>query len=333
MMTISRRRFVSGSAALLLTAPLAAEAQSAGKVYRVGVIASTTSVAELSRHAGVAAFVERLHELGWTEGRNIVIERRTSEGKAERFAPLTAEFVALGVDVIVLVSQAGAVAARNVTATTPIVMVTSGRPVEAGLAVSLARPGGNVTGHTLFAEAQEEGKRLQLLKEAMPRALRVVYLAPAWAWATDYGQEARNAARVLGLTLTFLQAQEQAHFLAAFEMMRRQRPDALYAFGSTENFAFRQLILDFATRERLPAFYAYREVVENGGLMSYGANLTALWQGAARHVDRILRGAKPGDLPIERPSRFELVINLKTAKAQRLTIPPSVLVRADQIIE
>jgi putative ABC transport system substrate-binding protein len=330
---MDRRAFLAGTAAVLLAAPRASEAQPAGKVYRVGVIASTTSVAELAQHSGVGAFVQRLRELGWQEGRNIVIERRTSEGKPERFTPLTAEFVALGVDVIVLVSQAGAVAARGVAPATPIVMVTSARPVEAGLAASLARPGGNVTGHTLIAEPREEGKRLQLLKEAVPRASRIVYLGPEWAWAADYGQEARNAARLLGLTLTFLPAQEQAQFLAAFEMMRRQPPDALYAFGSAENFAFRQLIVDFATRERLPALYTYRETVEKGGLMSYGASLIALWQGAARHVDKILRGAKPGDLPIERPTTFELFINLKTAKALGLTITPSLLLRADQVIE
>jgi putative ABC transport system substrate-binding protein len=331
---MDRRAFLAGTGAALLAAPRASEAQQqAGKVYRVGVIASTTSVAELAQHSGVGAFVQRLRELGWNEGRNIVIERRTSEGKPERFAPLTAEFVALGVDVIVLVSQAGAVAARGVTPTTPIVMVTSARPVEAGLAASLARPGGNVTGHTLTAEPQEEGKRLQLLKEAVPRASRIVYLGPEWAWATDYGREARNAARLLGLTLTFLPAQEQGQFVAAFEVMRRQPPDALYAFGSAENFAFRQLILDFATRERLPALYTYRETVEKGGLMSYGASLIALWQGAARHVDKILRGAKPGDLPIERPTTFELIINLKTAKALGVTIPQSLLGRADQVIE
>jgi putative ABC transport system substrate-binding protein len=330
---MDRRAFLAGTGAVLLAVPRASEAQQADKVYRVGVIASTTSVAELAQHPGVGAFVQRLRELGWQEGRNIVIERRTSEGKPGRFAPLTAEFVALSVDVIVLVSQAGAVAARSVAPATPIVMVTSARPVEAGLAASLARPGGNVTGHTLTAEPREEGKRLQLLKEAVPRALRIVYLGPEWAWATDYGQEARNAARLLGLTLTFLPAQEQAQFLAAFEMMRRQPPDALYAFGSAENFAFRQLIVDFANRERLPALYTYRETVEKGGLMSYGASLIALWQGAARHVDKILRGAKPGDLPIERPTTFELVINLKTAKTLGLTIPPSLLGRADQVIE
>ena len=330
---MERRAFLGAVTVGLLTAPFAAEAQPAGKMPRVGVVASTTSVAELAQHSGVGAFVQRLRELGWNEGRNIVIERRTSEGKTERFSPLTVEFVALGVDVIVLVSQAGAVAARGVTATTPIVMVTSARPVEAGLAASLARPGGNVTGHTIIAEPQEEGKRLQLLKEAVPRASHIVYLGPEWAWTTDYGQEARNAARVLGLTLTFLPASEQAQFLAAFEMMRRQPPDALYAFGSTENFAFRQIILDFASRQRLPALYAYRESVEKGGLMSYGASLIALWQGAARHVDKILRGAKPGDLPIERPTTFELVINLKTAKALGLTIPPTLLALADQVIE
>lgn len=330
---MDRRTFIGALAGGLAAAPLAAEAQQAGKVYRVGVIASTTSVAELAQHAGVAAFVQRLRELGWNEGRNVVIERRTSEGKTERFAPLTAEFVALAADVIVLVSEAGAVAARGVTATTPIVMVTGARPVEAGLAASLSRPGGNVTGHTLLAEPQEEGKRLQLLKEAVPRASRIAYLGPEWAWGTDYGQAARNAARVLGLTLTFLPAQEQAQFLAAFEMMRRQPPDSLYAFGSTENFAFRQLILDFVNRERLPALYAYREAVEKGGLMSYGANLIALWQGVARQVDKILRGEKPGDLPIERPSIFEFVINLKTAKALGLTIPQSLLGRADDVIQ
>jgi putative ABC transport system substrate-binding protein len=215
----------------------------------------------------------------------------------------------------------------------PIVMVTSARPVEAGLAASLGRPGGNVTGHTIIAEPQEEGKRLQLLKEAVPRASHIVYLGPEWAWTTDYGQEARNAARVLGLTLTFVPASEQAQFLAAFEMMRRQPPDALYAFGSTENFAFREIILNFATRMRLPTLYAYRETVEKGGLMSYGASLIALWQGAARHVDKILRGTKPGDLPIERPTTFELVINLKTAKALGLTIPPALLALADQVID
>jgi putative ABC transport system substrate-binding protein len=318
---------------VVLIAPVAAEAQRSGKMYQVGVIASTTSVAELPQHPGVAAFSERLAELGWTEGHNVVIERRTSEGRADRFASLTTEFVSRGVDVIVLVSQAGAVAARSVTATTPIVMVTASRPVEGGLAASLARPGGNVTGHTLFAEAQEEGKRLQLLKEAVPRASRIVYLGPEWVWSMDYGHEARAAARALGVTLTFLPAQDQAQFLAAFETMRRQRPDALYVFGSTENFAFRQLILDFATRERLPALYAYRDVVEKGGLMSYGASLTALWQGAARYVDRILRGAKPGDLPIERPSKFELLINMRTARTLGLTVPQSLRLRADHVIE
>lgn len=330
---MDRRAFLAGTGAALLAAPLACKEQQAGKVYRVGVIASTTSVAELAQHAGVGAFVQRLRELGWNEGRNVVIERRTSEGKPERFAPLTTEFVALAVDAIVLVSDAGAVAARGVTATTPIVMVTSGRPVEAGLAASLARPGANVTGHTLFAEPQEEGKRLQLLKEAVPRASQVVYLGPEWAWAADYGQEARNAARALGVTLTFLPVRERAQLLAAFEVMRRQPPDALYAFGSTENFAFGQFILDFANRERLPALYAYREMVEKGGLMSYGASLIALWQGAARYVDKILRGAKPGDLPIERPATFELVINLKTARALGLTIPQSLLGRADDVIQ
>ena len=138
---------------------------------------------------------------------------------------------------------------------------------------------------------------------------------------------------MLGLTLTLLPASEQAQFLVAFEMMRRQPPDALYAFGSTENFAFRQIILDFASRQRLPALYAYRETVEKGGLLSYGASLIALWQGAARHVDKILRGAKPGDLPIERPTTFELVINLKTAKALGLTLPPQLLASADEVIE
>ena len=302
-------------------------------VPRVGLISGVMPTADLPSNPYFAAFVDRLQQLGWRADDDVVIERRTTEGHADRFDAIIADLLARQVSALVIVSQAGVLAASRLTSKTPIVMVTGAQPVELGLAASLARPGRNVTGQTFIHEPREEGKRLEFLSESLPKPMRVAYVAPQWAWESDYGSTARNAARKLGISIAFVAGDKRQDFDAIPDGVRRTQATALYAFASAENFAFRQPLLEMVTRERLPAMFAHRELAQAGALMSYGANLYDLWRGAAGYVDKILRGARPGELPIERPSRFELVINLKTARALGLTIPPALLARADQIIE
>ncbi len=320
----------------LLAAPLAAQAQQAGKVYRVALILTTTPVSEMAGpepiHAPFRAFVHRLRELGYVEGRNLVLERRSAEGRFERFGDIIRELVRLRVDVIVTVTNPAAQAAKAVTTTVPIVMASSTDPVGAGLVGSLARPGGNITGLTYSVDAEIEGKRLDLLKEALPRISRVAYLGLKGEWDSAYGESVRAAARALGLTL-LLAEHTPNDFTSAFRRIERDRPDALFVGASPPAFQHRKLIVDFATRNRLPSTHSYSEAVELGGLMAYGTNAPDLFRRAADYVDRILKGARPADLPVERPTKFELVINLKTAKALGLTIPPSVLARADEVIQ
>ena len=320
----------------VLGAPIDTPAQQPGKVYRVGLIFTTAPVSEMAGpepvHPPTRAFLHTLRSLGYVEGQNLVFERRSAEGKFERFAEIVAELVRLKTDVIVTVSTPMAQAAKQVTTTVPIVMAVSVSPVEAGLVASLARPGGNITGLTTNTGPEIEGKRLELLRDALPRISRLAYLGMKTDWEGPSGESVKAAAKALNVTL--LHAQHTPNeYAGAFALIARQRPDALFVADSGPAFAHRRLIVEFAVKNRLPGTYARREFVEAGGLMSYGVSSPDLFRRAAGYVDKILKGANPADLPIEQPTKFELVINLKTAKALGLTIPQSILIRADEVIQ
>ena len=319
----------------LLLAPISSHAQQPGKVYRVGLIATTAPVSEMAGPDPVEpphrAFLHTLRSLGYVEGQNLVFERRSAEGKFERFAEIVADLVRLKTDVIVTVGTPMAQAAKQVTTTVPIVMAASVNPVEARVVASLARPGGNITGLTTNTGPEIEGKRLELLKDALPRISRVAYLGMKTDWEGPFGESVKAAAKALNVTL--LHAEHTPNeYAGAFTVIARQRPDALFVASSAPAFAHRRLIVEFAVKNRMPGMYPWREPVEAGGLMSYGVSVSDLFRRAAGYVDKILKGAKPADLPVEQPTKFELVINLKIAKSLGLTIPPSVLVRADEVI-
>jgi putative ABC transport system substrate-binding protein len=328
----TRRAFISTVAGGLLAAPLAAEAKPAGKVYRIGYISnSPPNTPETSRL--YEAFRQGLRERDWIEGRNAVIEWRFAEGRMERFPDLAADLIRLKVDIVVTLGGPAARAAKQATTTTPIVAIAVSDPVGQGLVASLARPGGNVTGlATLFPELAV--KRLELLKEALPGVSRVAVL---WNAANPGNviilRGVQAAAQTLGVTLQTREVRGPDDFAAAFAKMRRERPDALMILDDPLLFQYRASIVDFAAKRRLPAMHPIRESVEAGGLIAYSVNLAELNRRAAEYVDKILKGAKPADLPIEQPTKFELVINLKTAKALGLTIPPSLLGRADEVIQ
>ncbi len=322
---------------LLLLVPPAAEAQPAGKVHRIGFIGYAVPVTDLAGPAPsnrlFRAFVHGLRSLGYVEGQNLALERRSAEGKIERVAAIVAELDHLKVELLVAASMPVLRAARQATSTIPIVMATSFDPVGAGLVTSLARPGGNVTG---IAELATEvvGKRVALLNEAVPGVSRLaVLLGPPDPADPLFLREAEVAARTLGFELQGLRARDPAEFESAFAAMTRERASAVFVAPVPTFFPGRALLAELAIRHRLPTSHQFREFVEAGGLMSYGANLEANFQRAATYVDKILKGAKPADLPVEQPTKFELVINLKTAKALGLTMPASVLVRADRVIE
>ena len=282
------------------------------------------------------AFRQGLRDLGYVEGRNLVIEYRDAEGKVERLPALAAELVALKVDVIVASGTLAALAAKQATRTLPIVFSPAADPVASGLVTSLARPGGNVTGLSLL-NSELVGKWLEQLKQAIPGVSRVAVLWQPGAFGErtekDMLKGAEVAARALGVQLQFVEARGPEDFDRAFSDMTRARAGALTVLGSTMFVSERRRLVDLAAKNRLPAVYNVREFVDAGGLMSYGPNLADLFRRAATYVDKILKGAKPGDLPVEQPTKFELVINLKTAKALGLTIPQSVLVRADEVIQ
>jgi putative ABC transport system substrate-binding protein len=333
---MDRRSFLSVLTGSLLTAPLAATAQQAGRMYRVGLIFPSPPVSEMTGPEPVnnaaRAFVRGLRAFGYVEGRNLILDRRSAEGRFERLASIVAELVSLNVDVIVVSSTSLAQRAKEVTTAVPIVMGVSTDPVGSGLAQSLARPGGNVTGLTADVGPEIQGKRLELLKEAVPRASRVAFLGTKKLWDVVYETSLKAGAHTLGLTV-FLAEHTPTGYTGAFTLISRERPDALFVAPSSENYAQRRLIVDFATGNRLPSIHAFREAVEVGGLMSYGVNVADLFRRAAGYVDKILRGAKPADVPIEQPTQFELMINLKTANTLGLTIPQSVLQRADQVLD
>jgi putative ABC transport system substrate-binding protein len=330
---MERRKFMAAMAGGFFATPLAAEAQQAAKIARIGYLAIDLA-ANPHRHE---AFRQGLRDLAYVEGRNVVIEYRDAEGKPERLPALAAELVALKVDVIVVGgSTVAALAAKQATRTLPIVFALAGDPVGSGLVTSLARPGGNVTGLSILA-AELVGKRLELLTQAVPGVTRVAVLRLPGALGErteqDMLKEAEAAARALGVRPQFVEARGPADFDRAFSDMTRARAGALTVLPNNMFVRERRRLVDLAAKNRLPAVYLGREFVDAGGLMSYGPNSADVFRRAATYVDKILKGAKPSDLPVEQPTKFELVINLKTAKALGLTIPPSLLGRADQVIE
>ena len=324
-----RREFITllGGAA---TWPLAAQAQRTGKVSRIGFLG--TSSPALERHL-VDAFRKKLRELGHVEGENIAIEYRWAEGRDERLPSLAAELVRLNPDVIVTTGTPGTIAARQATSTIPIVFASSGNPVGAGLAASTARPGGNVTGFTIMAEL--EGKRLEILKEAIPRLSRIAVLwNPDNSVVREFYQQTRVAATRIGVTLQIVAEIRRIDDLkSAFSTVSSARPDAIMVLADRELLAHRAEIVNFAANSQLPGMYPYREYVDAGGLMSYAPSNIDLLLRTAIYVDKILKGTKPADLPVQEPTKFELVINLKTAKALGLEMPPLLLARADEVIE
>ena len=315
-------------ALVLVVAGAVAQAQQPKKVPRIGYLSSFDPAIESTRAEAIRL---ALRELGYIEGQNIAIEYRYAEGKLDRLPELAAELVRLKVDIIVVAGGDRPIrAAKNATKTIPIVMVGEGLdPVEAGLVESLARPGGNVTGLTNLSR-ELGGKRLELLKEAVPKVARVAVLYdPANpASVLEVKEVLPVAARALGLTIQPWEVRAADDFEKVFAALNKQRPDGLYVSGGPLMSANQKRIVGFALKSRLPSMYTSREAVDAGGLMSYGADLADSYRRVAYYVDRILKGAKPADLPVEQPTKFELVINLKTAKQIGLTIPPDVLARA-----
>ena len=319
----------------LLAAPPAGDAQAPVKIPRIGMLL-TFSPEHPETRTSLDQFRQALSELGHVEGRNIDIEYGAAQGRIERFPALAAELVRLKVDLIVAGSTADALAAKQATTTIPIVVITMHDPVKDGLVVSLARPGTNVTGST-FLGPELVAKRLELLKEAVPGASRVAALwhpgAHGERTRQDMNKEAEGAARGLGVQLQLVKVGTPHDLDSAFSAMTRGRADALIVLPSAMLFGERRRIVDLAAKHRLPAAYNAREYVDLGGLMAYGASISDQRRRAASYVDEILNGARPADLPVEQPTKYESVINLKTATALGLTIPQSVLARADEVIE
>jgi putative ABC transport system substrate-binding protein len=333
---MKRRDFIAGIGGLVAVWPLAAPAQQGTRIPRIGVLATGRSEGSDASRVTLNSLVVGLRELGYTEGQNIAIEREFGESNADRLRELAVELVKRQVDVIVALSTTAARPAKQATSVIPIVVIAMADPVEDELVASLARPGGNVTG-TTFLGPELVAKRLQLLNEVVPQHSRVAILwhPRAYGDRTMAGmfKEAERAAQTLGVQLQLVPAASPEDISGAFSVMTRERADALSVFPSPMLFAEYGRIASIAADKRLPAIYAAREGVVVGGLMSYGANLPDLSRQTAVYVDKILKGAKPAELPVQQPTRFELVINLKTAKALGLTVPPGLLVAADEVIE
>jgi len=324
---VKRREFITLLGGGAAAWSLSTNAQQAESKYTVGILSAGSNVAELT------TVVAALRELGWVEGKNVVFEPRFAENRLERLPELATDLVRLKVDVIAAAGTLAPLAAKQATSTIPIVMTAAGDPLGSGLVASLARPGGNVTGMSLMAP-DLGGKRLELLKEVVPRLARVAVL---WNAANPYSalvfKETQAAGRTLGIQIQSLEVRAPDNFDGAFEGARRERSDALITVEDPLTFSQRQRVADFTAEQQLPSLHGLREFAAAGGLMSYGASLVDLFRRAAGYVDKILRGAKPADLPVQQPTKFELVINLRIAKALGLTIPPGVLAIADEVIE
>jgi putative ABC transport system substrate-binding protein len=331
---MDRRTFIGTMAGSLLAAPLAAEAQEAGKVYRVGYIGPRSVATLISDPAQpFNSFRREMRQRGYVERQNLVLELRTVEGRLERISEVVGELVGLNADVIVAVSGPVIQAAQQATRTIPIVMVGVGDPVATGLVASLARPGGNITGLSQLSP-ELSGKRLDLFKEVVPGVSRVAILwNPTNPTNAPQLGETKAAAQALGVQLQLLEVRSRQDFESRFQAATRERAGALITLDDLLIFTHRIQIVALAAKSQLPAIYGWSAFAEAGGLMSYGPDFQDMYRQAAVFVDKILKGAKPGDLPVEQPTKLELIINLKTAKALGLTIPPSLLQRADQVIE
>ncbi len=322
---LERRKFTAMVAVGILTVPLASEAQQAGRVRRIGYISNAPS--SPLTESWWEAFGAGLREHGWVEHQNIVIERRYAELRKEAALAVAEELVRLGVEVIVVASTLTALAAKQATTTVPIVVTVPSDPVATGLVTSLARPGGNVTGLSFI-------KQVDLLKEAIPGLTRVAVLSnPTNASNPLRTQEIAEVARALKLQVDVVDARTHWEIQEAFATMAKRRPGAAIVLADPLFVREMGNLVRLAAEQRLPVMYGLREAVEAGGLMAYGASFTDLFRRAATYVDKILKGARPGDLPIEQATKFELVINLRTAKALRLSIPQSLLLRADQVLQ
>jgi putative tryptophan/tyrosine transport system substrate-binding protein len=324
-----RREFITlvGGAAAW---PHIARAQQARRIPRVGFLGNSTAALEANL---VVPFREGLRELGYEEGRNIGIEYRWAEGKYERFPALVAELLAVPVDVIVTAGTPATLAVKKATSTVPLVMIAVGDPVGTGIVPSLARPGGNITGLSSIAP-DLEGKRLELLREVVPGLSHVALLwNPLNLFHAGSLQQARTAAQALGIKLQTLAVRVPEELDGTFAAIVKERPDALLLLADRVFLHNRVRLMEFATKRRIPNVNAYRELVEAGGLMSYGPSYEDMHRRAAIYVDKILKGANPGDLPVEQPTKFTLMINLKSAKALGLELPPTLVARADEVIE
>jgi len=310
---------------------LRANAQQAGKIYRIGYLAGGSPAGSL---AFVEQFREGLREHGWIEGHNVVIEYRFAEGSFDRLPALAADLVRLKVDLIAAIPTPAAVAAKNATGTIPIVVMAAVNPLELGLIASVARPGGNLTGIAFSFSTEILGKNLTLLKEAIPTVRHVAVLSnagnPGHAVAI---KNVKAAADVIGVQLSLLEVREPNEFDAAFKAMVDGRSEAVLVIADAQFQINRARLAELAAKNRLPSMHGFKEYVEAGGLMSYGPSIAASVRRGASFVDRILRGAKPADVPVEQPTKFDLVINMKTARALGLTIPQPLLLRADEVIQ
>jgi putative ABC transport system substrate-binding protein len=325
---MNRRSFIGMMAGGLLVAPLVAEAQQTAKLPTIGLLAASTPSTDGHR---IAAFSQRLRELGWTEGRNIAFEYRWAEGRSARFAELAAELVRLKVDVIVTWGTP-IYAAKQATSVIPIVFPVAGDPVGTGLVASLARPGGNLTGFST-QHSEMQIKRLEILRQIVPNLRRLAIMGNIGTpGAVVAMRELREMAPTLGLQVTVSEVRQAEDLAPAFQTLKG-RADALLVYPDVLFNKNRDRVAALALDARMPTMHGFREPVEAGGLLYYGPDYLELFRGTADYVDKILHGAKPADLPVEQPTKFELVINLKTAKALGLTIPPSLLQRADQVIE
>ena len=327
---MQRREFIKLLSGIVAAWPLAARAQQPAKIPRIGFLGNSTATMEANL---IGPLRDGLRELGYEEGRNVIIEFRWADGKYDQFPALVAELLAAKVDVIITAGTPATLAIKKATSTVPLVFIAVGDPVGTGVVPNLGRPGGNITGLSSIAP-DLEGKRLELLREVVPKLSHVAFfLNPANAFHTASMRQARVAAQSLGIKLQPMEVNKSEQLDGAFASIVKEKPDALLILADRIFLHNRKRMMEFAIQQRLPSVNAYRELVEAGGLISYGPSYEDMHRRAAVYVDKILKGTKPADLPIEQPTKFTLLINLKTAKTLGLTVPPTLVARADELIE